>query len=406
MTPDELALDFAAALRAAGVPVSLDESMTFLEALALLGFTGRREVYGAGQATLVKRAEHRAVYDRVFDEFWGGRSPTPTSGFRAATPDPAAADDDDGTQPHGRDTAPLEQFVSVVDDDDDDDEERHDDGSALHDDAPATEVQRARASTIEVLRRKDFAAYTDAERIEARRVLLDLQVLGAPRNARRRKPQRPHRRGPVDLSRTMRDARRHDGEVLVWRTTRATTRPRPVVMLLDVSGSMEPYARAMLRLAHVSVGHRDRTRVEVFTLGTRLTRITRELSGHDADGALVRAAAAVDDWAGGTRLGENLGRFNDRWGCRGMARGATVVIVSDGWERGDPELLAEQMQRLARVAFRVVWVNPLKASPGYEPIARGMAAAMPHIDRFVEGHSLDALDELVSLIAAGPGATR
>jgi uncharacterized protein len=174
-------------------------------------------------------------------------------------------------------------------------------------------------------------------------------------------------------------------------------RHRRLVLILDVSGSMEPYARALVRFVHAAVAGRQK--VEAFALGTRLTRLTRELSTRDPDTALARAAVQVTDWSGGTRLGEGMQRFNDDWGQRGMARGATVVVLSDGWDRGDPELLAEQMVRLRRVAHRVVWVNPLKVTPGYAPLARGMAAALPHVDAFVEGHSLEALEQLARVIA-------
>ncbi len=169
-----------------------------------------------------------------------------------------------------------------------------------------------------------------------------------------------------------------------------------MVLLCDVSGSMEPYSRALLRFAQAAVA--SRARVEAFALGTRLTRLTRELSSRDPDAALGAAAAAVSDWSGGTRLGEGLRRFNDEWGVRGMARGAVVVILSDGWDRGDPTELATQMARLSRVAHQVVWVNPLKASPDYQPLARGMAAALPHVDAFVEGHSLASLEALAQVI--------
>jgi uncharacterized protein with von Willebrand factor type A (vWA) domain len=169
------------------------------------------------------------------------------------------------------------------------------------------------------------------------------------------------------------------------------------VLLLDVSGSMEPYARAFVRFVHAAVV--SRTRVEAFALGTRLTRVTRELQSRDPDAAIRAAAERVVDWAGGTRLGDGLRSFNDSWGVRGMARGATIVILSDGWDRGDPGALAEQMARLARVAYKIVWVNPLKASPGYAPLAQGMAAALPFVDVFVEGHSLAAMEELATVIS-------
>jgi uncharacterized protein with von Willebrand factor type A (vWA) domain len=159
---------------------------------------------------------------------------------------------------------------------------------------------------------------------------------------------------------------------------------------------MEPYARGLLRFANAAV--LARRSVEVFTLGTRLTRLSRELATRDPDAALRRATAAVADFSGGTRLGDTVREFNDRWGVRGLARGADVVILSDGWDRGEPEELAEQMARLHRVAHRVIWVNPLRASPGYAPLARGMAAALPHVDRFVEGHSVASLQELAVLV--------
>jgi uncharacterized protein with von Willebrand factor type A (vWA) domain len=167
---------------------------------------------------------------------------------------------------------------------------------------------------------------------------------------------------------------------------------------------MEPYARALLRFVHAAVAGRQR--VEAFALGTRLTRVTRELATRDPDRALRQAGDRVADWSGGTRLGEGLRRFNDLWGVRGMARGAIVVVMSDGWDRGDTEVLAEQMARLHRVAHRVVWVNPLKVTPGYAPLARGMAAALPYVDDFVEGHSVAALEELARVISATGTAGR
>jgi hypothetical protein len=195
----------------------------------------------------------------------------------------------------------------------------------------------------------------------------------------------------------VRAALRTGGEPIARPTRERGTRSRRLVLLLDVSGSMEPYARAFVRFLHAAVV--GRTRVEAFALGTRLTRVTRELAARDPDAAIAAAALRVVDWSGGTRLGACLREFNDTWGVRGMARGATVVILSDGWDRGAPDALAEQMQRLRRVAHSIVWVNPLKASPGYAPLAQGMAAALPYVDEFVEGHSLAALEQLVAVVA-------
>jgi hypothetical protein len=172
-----------------------------------------------------------------------------------------------------------------------------------------------------------------------------------------------------------------------------------MVFLLDVSGSMEPYARGLARFAHAAVSSRRAGQVEVFTVGTRLTRVTRELARRDPEAALASVAAAVNDWSGGTRIGASIQQFNDRWGVRGLARGAIVIICSDGWDRGDPELVGSEMARLSRVARRIVWVNPLKASPGYAPLARGMASALPYVDQFVEGHSVASLEQLAHLVA-------
>jgi uncharacterized protein with von Willebrand factor type A (vWA) domain len=181
------------------------------------------------------------------------------------------------------------------------------------------------------------------------------------------------------------------------RFRRARSQPRRVVLLCDISGSMAHYTRALLRFMHAGVISGER--LEAFVLGTRLTRITRELATRDPDQALKSAAASVGDWSGGTRLGDTIKEFVDRWGQRGMARGAVVVILSDGWDRGDVEVLAEQMMRLSRLAYKVIWVNPLKAAPGYQPLARGMAAALPYVDEFLSGHNFESLEELARAIA-------
>ena len=247
-----------------------------------------------------------------------------------------------------------------------------------------------------MLRTRDFAAYSPEEFAEAQRLMADLRLAGALRRSRRRR-RRP-RRGRPDVRRTVRRALRSGGEPVRRSFVGPSTRPRRVVLLCDVSGSMEPYARALVRFLHAAVV--GRTQVEAFALGTRLTRITRELSSRDPDVAIAAAARRVVDWSGGTRIGDGLREFNDRWGVRGMARGAVVVILSDGWDRGDPDgARPSRWPGSSRVAHRVVWVNPLKATPEYAPLARGMAAALPHVDEFVEGHSLAALEDLVAVIA-------
>lgn len=360
---ERMAVAFGRVLRGAGIATPIGNVITFTESLARLGVERRDDVYWAARATLVRRPEDIALFDRAFEVFWKHR--------RAAVDDAEAEtfhltinlDAEDGSTDDGRAEAP-------------DDE---DDGSIT-----------LRFSTIETLRTKDFAAYSPEELHLAQEMMSRLRLVGTPRSSFRMTPG--SRRGRPDLRRTVRASLRTAGEPITRHHLENDQRLRRLVLLLDVSGSMEPYARALLRFVQAAVAGRQK--VEAFAIGTRLTRVTRELGARDPDKALRLASHRVQDWSGGTRLGECLRHFNDEWGVRGMARGAIVVVLSDGWDRGDPEVLAEQMRRLQRVSFRTIWVNPLKVTPGYAPLARGMAAAMPFIDRFVEGHSVDAMERL------------
>ena len=371
--PDAAAIPvaFARVLRGAGITVPTGATEVFARSLAAVGTRSRDDVYWAGRATLLRRPEDVAVYDRAFRTFFA--EPVALH----AVPDPATVD------------------VIVAFDADAAGDDADGDGPALAPDV-GTPVVTVRWSRAEVLRRRDFAEYTAAEFAEARRLIADIRVTGAPRRSRRRRSV-GHGRGRPDLRRTVRGALRTGGEAVPRHSTLPALRARRVVLLCDVSGSMEPYSRALLRFLHAAVVARGS--VEAFAMGTRLTRITSELGSRDPDAALDAAARRVTDLSGGTRLGATLRTFNDEWGVRGMARGAVVVIVSDGWDRGEPDVLAEQMARLQRIAHRVVWVNPLKASEGYAPLAGGMAAALPFVDEFVEGHSLESLEHLAEVIA-------
>lgn len=361
---DEMAVAFARVLRSLGIPAPLDSVLTFMNALSLVGIDDRDSVYWAARTTLVRRPEDIPAFDSAFRVFWDHRE-----------------------SPEQPVEEPNHITVAL-----DTEEEGSADGDATASDEPTITV---RFSGVETLRDKDFAGYSDDEMRLAQRFMESLRMAGAPRPSLRRVPTR-HRGTRPDMRATVRASLAAAGEPVRRRWTSQGTKPRRIVFLLDVSGSMEPYARALVRFVHAGVAGRQR--VEAFTLGTRLTRITRELSSKDPDRALRAAGENVRDWSGGTRLGETLRLFNDEWGVRGMARGAIVVILSDGWDRGEPAVLAEQMQRLARVSFRTVWVNPLKVTPGYAPLARGMAAALPYVDDFVEGHSLDALERLTKVI--------
>ncbi|MGW1893781.1 vWA domain-containing protein [Streptomyces sp. NPDC002004] len=361
---------FARALRAAGVDASPDRVQAFLRALDAVGPQARTGVYWAGRLTLCGTHDDLERYDRVFTAYFGTGPAEPRRRAPAATV-PAL-------RPVVREAPGLPQART---------HEEPDAGAA-----PAL------ASSTEVLRHRDFAALTRTERDELGRLLAAFSLRGEPRRTPR---LHPARRGCVDPRRTVRELLRRGGEPARLRRRARAERPRRVVLLVDVSGSMGPYADALLRFAHAAShggSPRARARTEVFTIGTRLTRVTRELSHRDPDTAMAAVAAAVPDWRGGTRLGEMLRGFLDRWGQRGMARGAVVVLLSDGWERGDPSLLAEQMRRLHRLSHRVVWANPRKARPGYAPLAGGMAAALPSVDAFVEGHSLAALERLAAVV--------
>lgn len=359
---DEVLLAFARALRAAGVPVTPDRARGFLEAVALVGLADRRATYAAGRATLCGGPDDLARYDQVFEAWFGARDGLP----RPRPPQPVAP-----------------TFTDLPETD----------GSGAGEDAD--EVVRARASAVEVLRHRDVATLSPAERQRLTALFATLR----PRPPLRRTARhRGWHRGSVDASRTLRASLRRMGEPaeIAWR--RRAAKPRRVVLLVDVSGSMSGYADALLRLAHRFTQAAPGS-VETFTLGTRLTHVTRALRLRDPERALVAAGRTVPDWSGGTRLGETLRSFLDRWGQRGTARGAVVVVFSDGWERGDPAELAAQVARLRRIAHRVVWVNPHRGKAGYEPVQRGVLAVLPHVDDFVAGHSLATYAELVEVVA-------
>jgi uncharacterized protein with von Willebrand factor type A (vWA) domain len=359
---------FAATLRAAGVPASQERVHALLEALTRLDPRRRDDVYWAGRLTLCSCAEDLPRYDRAFTAYFGDRPATVHRLQRARAPrlrlvaesgDAAASDAGEGAEHPGGDGRLV-----------------------------------AAASSVEQLRQRDIAKLSAAERAELHRLLAALRMPGESRPSRR---HRPAGRGRVDRRATLRGWMAAGGEPARMRYQRRAARPRRVVLLVDVSGSMDPYAGALLRFAHAAA-RPGGAPTEVFTLGTRLSRVTREMSQRDPDAAMAAVAAAAPDAGGGTRLGPLVKEFLDRWGQRGIARGAVVVLLSDGWERGDATLLGEQVARLHRLSHRLVWANPRKAAPGFAPVAAGVAAALPHVDDFVEGHSLAALEHLADVV--------
>ena len=327
---------FGRALRREGVPVGTGRIASFCEAAAMLS---PRDLYWAGRATLVARRDQIAVYDRVFRTFFGADAPAP----------------------------PPQQAEALI----------------------VEEEEVSLASPIELLRNKSFARCS-REELEQLAALLAQLRLSVPRRRTRRLA--PARSGVPDLRRTLRRSFRTAGEPLERRFRARRRHRRRLVLVLDVSGSMADYSRALLVFAHAAL--RADRRWEAFCFGTRLTRVTRALAVTRPDEALDRAAGEVVDWNGGTRIGESVKGLLDEYGHRGLVRGAVVVLCSDGLEIGDPELLAEQMARLQRLAYRVIWLNPLKGDEAYEPLARGMHAALPYVDLFAAGHNLASLEEL------------
>ncbi|GAA4927973.1 VWA domain-containing protein [Streptomonospora halophila] len=359
----ETLLGFVRTLRAAGVGADTGRAAAFLHAVDTLDVTRPEPVYWAGRLTLCSCGADLSRYDACFAHYFGGARPGPSRPARPRTITatamwnaPEAAEGEDA------DTAGL-----------------------------------LAAGEAEVLRSADIAALTRDERAEVARLV---SRISADRPRRRTRRLEPAAHGRLDHRRTLRAAMRTGGDPVRLPRRHRSTRPRRVVLLVDISGSMSPYADALLRLAHVVVrGHPRHT--EAFSVGTRLTRLTPQMRIRDPGTALSAVAEAIPDWNGGTRLGTELKEFLDVYGRRGAARGALAVIASDGWERGDAALLGTQMARLSRLAHRVVWVNPHKAQPGYAPLTAGMRAAWPHIDEFVSGHSLDALEQLATAVIGG-----
>ncbi len=363
--PDEVLLGFAAALRAGGVAVTQDRAQLFLRAVALTGVQGPDPVYWAGRATLCPNHDDIGRYDRVF-EAWFAATRMPAPGGRRARVARSAQPDLGGAAGAGAGT---------------------DDGDQL--------TLRAVASPVDVLRHRDVAELGPAERRRLDQLLDSLDARPPTRSSARLQPAR---RGLVDARRTLREQLRLVGEPGHLRHRSRGVRRRRVVLLVDVSGSMQPYADHLLRLAHRMVQSAPAS-TEVFTVGTRLTRVTAGLRHRDPTAALAAAGGAVPDWSGGTRLGEVLQAFLDRHGRRGMARGAVVVVFSDGWERGDAGLLGEQARGLGRLAHRLIWVNPHRGKPGYLPVQGGIVAVAPALDDLLAGHSLATFEELLGVVA-------
>ena len=354
---------FGRVLRRSGVEVGPGRLADALRGLDAVDMTDRVQVYHALRCTLVSRHEDISPFDAAFADFWEGvpREEPATTGasFTAGAPS-----DDRGS-------------------------------AGAEDDAEDDLQSAAVYSPAEHLRRRDFADMSAEELRAVRGIVARLARVQPMRRSRRLEPARPP--GVLDPRRTLRGALRTQGVPLERAWRRPKTVPRKLVFLCDVSGSMEPYSRVLVMFlqAMTTAGRR----VEAFAFGTRLTRLTPHLAGRDPTAALARAGAAMPDWGGGTRIGQSLAAYN-RGPGRALTRGAVVVIVSDGWERGDLTQLDRELERIARAAHTLIWVNPLKGHAGFEPVAGGMRTALRHVDVFLPGHNVVALEELAAVLRA------
>jgi uncharacterized protein len=393
--PDEdvaaLHARFCGLLRLAGLLIGPSEMARFATAVADLNPSTVRELRWIARITLTNTAQQRTVLDAVFDQVFLGRfddasrgdsrAPLLPSGIEPGQTTPKSCDAAEVPQtPSGRPGRSGEQAESETDTDDEQE--------------TASESVSMTISSDERLRKKDFGSCSSAELVQLARLIAGLRLQPPVRRSHRL------RRGSSgshhDLRRTLRASRRTAGDPIFLARKVRVERPRRVVLLADVSGSMERYSRAYLYLMHAAVRALE---AEAFTFATQLTRATSVLRHHSPEVALHRATQAAEDWSGGTRIGVAVQSFLDGWGRRGLARGAVIVIISDGWESGNAALLGEQMARLSRLAHRIIWVNPRKQHAEYQPLVAGMAAALPAIDTFVSGHSYEAMREVIAAIS-------
>ena len=392
----EVVARFAALAHAAGIPIGPDRAGRLASAIAVSSPYSVDELYWLARITLTAGPGEIAIFDRVFAQVFGGV--VDPADFRGQTP-PMSARRSNSNLPlqPGRASSPTSQTLRHYD------SPKHriqqpsepagsDPGDNDQSESP---VLVAAGSPEERLRAREFVSLSPDEMEVLRALAAKVAVATPPRRSRRASRQRSGDR--LDVRATLRRSRRSGGEPFIAVRRRARSLPRRLVAICDVSGSMEKFARAYLTLLLATV-RSPGSRAEAFVFATRLTRLTRALRDSSPDLALQRAGREAPDWSGGTRIGEALKAFNDGFGRRGMARSAVVLIVSDGWERSDTALLSEEMARLSRLAHRVVWVNPRKAASGYAPLAGGMAAALPYVDRFVSGHNLEAFDEVLDAI--------
>lgn len=392
-------LVFGRTLREAGLPIGDGQLISFVDALSQIDVRRRDDFYYASRATLVTRPEQLPAFNAEFARFWRrlmSYDPPPVEAYveddqGASVPLPELSQQRRGAKSEGE-GKDAEQERTILAIDSGDDEAAVGDSEDVE--APPEDVLIF--SAREVLRKKDFAQFTPDEVTEARRLIEQMDWRLGTRETRRR--ERAIHGEFIDPRSTLRRSLRHGGMPLELRRRKRKERMRPLVLICDISGSMDRYARLLLRFVHALKHGLDV--VEVFVFSTRLTRITRQLRKRDVDRAITEVVDAVEDWSGGTRIGEAIKSFNFQWGRRVLRSGATVVIISDGWDRGDPVLLAQEMARLQRSCRRLIWLNPLLGAPGYQPLTQGIRAALPFVDNFLPVHNLQSLEALAELLGA------
>ena len=362
---------FGRVLRGLGLDVNPGRVIDLVQALQHVQIGIKSDFYHAARALLVHRRDDVALFDEAFEMFWQ----TPLGEWKLL--------EIRGRRIRRGAEKPLVAPPAL-------------EGAAGRPQLPEDARERTvievtkTYSDREVLRKRDFASLTEAEVEEVRRMMDDLVWTLGERITRR---QRPGGKRRIDLRRTLRRSLRHGGEILEWARREPRRKPRPLVVICDISGSMERYTRLLLHFLY-GLTQGLGQRVEAFAFGTRLTRLSRHLRDRDIERALSGVSAAVLDWSGGTRIGDSLKTFNYDWGRRVLGGGAVVLVISDGWDRGEPEVLAREMERLSRSCYRLVWLNPLLGSPEYEPLTRGMQAALPFVDDFLPVHNLASLESL------------
>ena len=391
-------LRFGRRLRSAGMPVGSGNILGLIEAIDAVGVRRRDDVYSAAKATLVTRPEQVPMFNAEFLRFWADLVDQQAPMFSEAIhddeetvgmPNPSQRKEK-GEPGQGAKGGEVDKTVLAVEGT----EDIEDLGETEDYEIPPEDVLIFSAS--EALRKKDFSQFSPDELAEARRLIESMTWRLGTRLTRRRK--RAINGAYIDYRATLRGAMKQGGVPLDLKWRERKERMRPLVLICDISGSMDRYSRLLLRFVHALEHGLDS--VEVFVFGTRLTRITRELRKKNVDVAIADVVASVDDWSGGTRIGESIKNFNYKWSRRVLRSGATVVVISDGWDRGDPEWLGAEMARLHRSCRRVIWLNPLLGAPGYQPLTQGIRASLPYVDHFLPIHNLKSLEALAKLLGA------